>query len=328
MNASPSRHDLAIDEQAATWAARLDGDVLGADDRAALDAWLAQSPAHRAALSSYCQFSADLEEQLPALVASGAVSMPAPANRRGKVLTFPRVLSLTLAAAAALAVGLWSVRPASPVQNIAIGVAQRTAQTLADGTRVELNANTSLRFENLANERRVLFAGGEALFMVAKDPARPFIIQTPSGSVRVTGTVFNVRADSTDAILEVTVTEGSVEVRPRDGTDGPISLKANDRLFARGKHVDVKQALSQSELDDLLAWRNGQIVFNGVPLADAVARFARYHGRTFHVDPSLAAETVGGRHRIDDLDGFLRFIDHAYAPAKATRDQNGGLIIR
>ena len=45
MNSSPSRHDLAIDEQAATWAARLDGDVLEAGERAALDAWLAQSPA-------------------------------------------------------------------------------------------------------------------------------------------------------------------------------------------------------------------------------------------------------------------------------------------
>lgn len=328
MNSSPSRHDLAIDEQAATWAARLDGQVLEAADRAALDAWLAQSPAHRAALSSYCQFSADLEEHLPALVATGAVKMPSAKKTRGKVLTFPRVMSLALATAAAVAVGLWAVRPAPSVQNIAIGVAQRTAQTLPDGTRVELNANTSLRFENLANERRVQFAGGEALFTVAKDPARPFTIETPSGSVRVTGTVFNLRADGTDAVLEVTVTEGSVEVRPRDGTDGPISLKANDRLFARGKQVDVKQALSQSEIDDLLAWRNGQIVFNGMPLADAVARFARYHGRTFHIDSSLATETVGGRHRIDDLDGFLRFIDHAYAPAKAARDQNGGLIIR
>ena len=328
MNSSPSRHARAIAEQAATWAARLDGEVLEAADRAALDAWLAESPAHRAALSSYCQFSADLEEQLPALVASGAVQMPAPAKRRSKVLTFPRVMSLALAAAAAVAVGLWAVRPAPSVQDIAIGIAQRTAQTLADGTRVELNANTSLRFENLAHERRVQFAGGEALFTGAKDPARPFIIQTPSGSVRVTGTVFNIRADGTNAVLEVMVTEGSVEVRPRDGTDGPFSLKANDRLFARGKHVDVQQALSQSEIDDLLAWRNGQIVFNDVPLADAVARFARYHGRTYHVDPSLAAETVGGLHRIDDLSGFMQFIDSAYAPARATYDQNGSLIIR
>ncbi len=328
MKPSLIRSDSAVDEQAAFWAARLDGDVLEAGERAALDAWLAESPAHRAALSSYCQLSADLEEQLPALVASGAVQMPAPAEPRGKVLTFPRVMSLALATAAVVAVGLWAVRPAPPVQNIAIGVAQRTAQTLADGTRVELNANTSLRFENLANERRVHFAGGEAIFMVAKDPAKPFIILTPTGSVRVTGTTFNVRADGTDAVLEVTVTEGSVEVRPRDGTDGPISLKANDRLLARGKHIDVKQALSQSELDDLLAWRHGQIVFNEVPLADAVARFARYHGRSYHVDPSLAAETVGGLHRIDDLSGFMQFIDSAYAPARATYDQNGSLIIR
>ncbi len=328
MNSSASRHDLAIDEQAATWAARLDGDILTADDRAALDTWLAASPAHRAALSSYCQFSADLEEQLPVLVATGAVKMPVAKKSRGKLLSFPRVMSVALAAAAAVAVGLWAVRPAPQVQDLAIGVAQRATHMLADGTRVELNAHTSLRFDNSGTERRVQFAGGEAMFTVAKDPSRPFIIETPSGSVRVTGTVFNLRADGTDAVLEVTVTEGSVEVRPRDGTTGPFSLKANDRLFARGKNVDFKPALSKSEIDDLLAWRNGQIVFNDVPLAEAVARFARYHGRSYHVDPSLVSETVGGLHRIDDLSGFMQFIDSAYAPARATYDQNGSLIIR
>ena len=82
MNSSFSRHDPAVDEQAANWAARLDGDVLEADERAALDAWLAQEPSHRAALSGYCQLSADLEEQLPKLIASGAIRLPPPPVRR------------------------------------------------------------------------------------------------------------------------------------------------------------------------------------------------------------------------------------------------------
>src|SRR4051812_11975925 len=104
MNSSTSRYDRAIDEQAATWAARLDGDVLEASERAALDAWLAKSPAHRAALSQYCQLSADLEERLPKLVAAGAVAMPAP-KRKARILTFPRMSVLALAAAAAVVLG-------------------------------------------------------------------------------------------------------------------------------------------------------------------------------------------------------------------------------
>ena len=76
MNPSPAPISPAIDTDAALWAARLEGGTLDAADRNALDAWLAASPAHRAALSMYCQFSADLEVQLPALVGAGRVALP------------------------------------------------------------------------------------------------------------------------------------------------------------------------------------------------------------------------------------------------------------
>src|SRR5688572_32627171 len=91
--------------------------------------------------------------------------------------------------------------------------AERGSRTLADGTRVELNANTSLRFENTRTQRLVQLASGEAHFIVTKDESRPFIVQTPAGSVRVTGTTFNVRSDPARNTFEVTVVEGSVQVR-------------------------------------------------------------------------------------------------------------------
>lgn len=327
MKSSPSRQDLTLDEQAATWAARLEGGVLESSERVALDAWLAEAPAHRAALSHYCQFSADLEEQLPVLVAAGAVKMPAPKKPRGKLLHFPRVMAVALAAAAAVAVAVWVTRPAAAVENFANAPMQRSAHTLADGTRVELNANTSLRFENTAHERRVRLAGGEAIFMVTKDPSRPFIIETPAGSVKVTGTTFNVRTEAADSSLEVTVVEGSVEVRPREATEAPFKLKANDRLSAKARHVEV-HPISASELDDTLAWRKGQIVFNGTPLAEAVARYARYQGRSITYPPELAAEPLGGQFSIDDITGFLSAIEGAFQREKAIIDPNGAITIR
>jgi transmembrane sensor len=323
MNSSPHRQDRAIDEHAAYWAARLDGDVLEASERAELDAWLAQSPAHRAALAGYCQFSADLEEQLPKLVASGAVKMP-PKTAAAPRWKFPRLVSLAFATAAAVAVGVWITRPAPQVEHVVAGVAQRTAETLADGTRVELNAHTSLRFENTGKERRARLSGGEAIFMVAKDPSRPFIVETPAGSVRVTGTVFNVRAEPADAVFEVTVVEGSVEVRPRESPGGPIALKAQDYLSVKAKQV-ARRAMSETELEEMLAWRNGQIVFNDVPLAEAVARFARYHGRSITLNAALAHEKIGARYSIDDLSGFISSIESAW-DVKAEWDALSGAI--
>lgn len=322
MNSQPSPRAAGVDEQAASWAARLDGGVLDRDQRAALDAWLARDPANRAALSDYCQFSTDLEEQLPKLIAAGTLAMPPTreaARRRWSVMG----ISALGLAAAAIAVVTWILLPAPQVQNVATAVAERRAQTLADGTRVELNAHTSIRFENSAAERRVRLAG-EALFAVAKDPTRPFIVETPGGAVRVTGTTFNVRNDTASTVFEVTVIEGSVQVRPSaplvDGTR-PISLAAGEQLTAGASGLAVRP-LAPAALEDILAWREGQIVFEDVPLRDAAARFARYHGRTITVSPAVADKRVGGRYSIDDFSGFLAALEVAL-PVKVAYDMSG-----
>lgn len=322
---SPQRHDTATDEQAAYWAARLEGDALEASERADLDAWLAQSPGHRAALAGYCQFSADLEEQLPKLVATGAVRMPAKTKPR-RAWRMPAAALWALAATAALVVGLWVTRPAPETQTFASGVAERATHRLADGTRIELNSHTSVRFENTNSERRARLVSGEAIFFVTKDAVRPFIVETPVGTVRVTGTVFNVRAEPADRAFEVTVLEGSVEVRPREVAGGPIALQASDRLIVTGNAPD-KRAVSEEELEAILAWREGQIVFNRAPLAAAVARFARHHGRSITLPATLAAEPIGGRHNIDDLQGFLSFIESTF-DVKCTADTSGAITFR
>jgi transmembrane sensor len=330
MNSSPQRHNTAVDEQAAYWAARLDGDVLEASERADLDAWLAQSPAHRAALAGYCQFSADLEEQLPKLVASGAVKMPSAAvQTKRRRWAFPQFAAIGLGAAAAVAIGVWALRPADQIEHVGAAVGKRSAHTLADGTRVELNAHTSLRFENGRNERRVQLAGGEAIFMVTKDRARPFIVETPAGSVRVTGTTFNVRTDAVTTAFEVTVVEGSVQVRPADASGrkstGPILLEAGDQVSVRSGQVS-QHKLSAGALEDTLAWRTGQIVFKDVPLREAVARFAQYHGRTISLAPEVAEERVGGQYSLDDLSGFANAMEQAFG-IDAKYDENGALVL-
>lgn len=310
MNSSPTHpHDSAAEEKAALWAARLEGGTLDAADRNALDAWLAEKPAHRALLSDYCQFSADLEQQLPALVSSGAVKMPASAqpSRRRWSFSWLTLAGGTLAAAAAVALFLVVSSPSPGVETLATSVAQRQSFTLSDGTRVELNAQTSLLVENTRDERRVRLASGEAYFAVAKDPSRPFIVETPTGSVRVTGTVFDVRTDKVSE-LEVTVVEGSVQVRPSDtagtGPRSPVALTAGDYLIATPAGV-TRRTLDASGVEDALAWRQGKVVFNNTPLSVSLARFAQYHGRGITATPAAEKLPIGGSYSLDDLKGFL-----------------------
>lgn len=320
MNPSPSIPNPAAEEQAALWAARLDGGLLSPDDQTALNAWLDENPSHRALLSSYCQFSADLEEQLPELVAAGRVEIPEEKRRSSRARWFA---GLTFAAAALLVFGLWLGQPGWGEQTIATPVAKREPFTLADGTQIMVNANSRLVVEKFTNERRVRLVSGEAFFIVAKDKTRPFIVTTPAGSVQVTGTEFNVRSE-VDTQLEVTVAEGSVKVRPSSpGATGERALTAGDRLTANGSSVTMEK-LSATEVEDALAWREGKTIFR-TPL-EAAARFARYHGRKIEVQGAAKDISAGGRHSLDDLDGFLDWLPSQ--GAVVTRNGDGSVVIR
>lgn len=323
MNTSPSIPNPAAEEQAALWAARLDGGLLSTDDQTALNTWLGQDPGHRALLSSYCQFSADLEEQLPELVAAGRVEIPEEKRRSSRARWFT---GLTLAAAALLVFGLWLGQPGvgQPQLEIAMAAAKRETFVLADGTRIIVNANSSLSVDKFSSERRVHLKSGEAFFVVAKDKSRPFIVTTPAGSVQVTGTEFNVRSE-VDSQLEVTVAEGSVKVRPSaPGANEERSLTAGDRLTANGNSVTTEK-LSSSDIEDALAWREGKAIFR--TLEEVAARFARYHGRRIEVQGAAKDISTGGRYSLDDLDWFLDSLPTQY-PVVVAGNSNGSVVIR
>jgi transmembrane sensor len=323
MNSFLESLDPTVDEQAALWAARLDGSTLTAADRTTLDAWLAENPAHRTLLSHYCQFSADLEQKLPVLVADGAVELPSDSvPRRSRIRLMWRAGALA-AAAVAMVVMYVLAPPQIKSGNFATPTALRQTITLGDGTRVEMDAQTSLQVEIDGKERRLRLASGEAFFSVHKDASRPFTVETPAGSVRATGTQFDVRAE-TAATLEVTVVEGSVLARPGEagGRPGaPVVLAAGDRLAAGPDGVAIC-ALNAADLDAALAWREGMIVCNGMPLREALARFARYHGRGITATAGAAEQRVVGRYSLDDLDGFLAQLEEAL-PIRVTRSLNG-----
>lgn len=323
---SHSAPSTPAEEQAALWAARLDGSVLSAADRDALDAWLTADPAHRVLLSAYCQFSADLEQRLPLL--AGIRDRLAESTTTAKTprtlpwLLRPALVGATLTVFVVAVAILWPGRPQDHFQNLTAPVGGRQSLTLADGTRLELNAGSAATVELTRDARRVRLAGGEAFFQVAPDPARPFHVETPAGSVRVTGTQFNVRTEA-DA-FEVIVLEGRVQARP-GGSGAARALQAGDRLAAADGRLDFRH-LSDKELADTLAWRTGHVVFNGAPLREALQRFARYHGRNLSASAEAGALHVGGRYSLDDLDGFLTGIE-GFLPVRVSRGPDGAIRV-
>jgi transmembrane sensor len=140
--------------------------------------------------------------------------------------------------------------------------------------------------------------------------------------VRVTGTAFNVRVDSARR-LEVTVQEGSVQVRPSGAS--ARDLRGGDQLVSEQQQVSVS-TLSAGQLDDALAWREGRVVFAATPLREALDRFARYHGRHLSCSDRAAAARIGGRYSLDDLDGFLSFLETDMA-MRVARGADGSIRV-
>jgi transmembrane sensor len=337
MNSNSPESSGTIDELASLWAVRLEGGDLTEIQCAELDTWLITDSRHRTALTEYCQLSTQLEAQLPQFAASLSSSPTAP-DQPGSLPTAsnarPRPrwwipVGIALATAACFAVVLSrQTLPTSSIERVATSIAQRESLTLADGTIVDLNAHTSLTFDYSPSARRVRMGRGQAFFAVTKDINRPFIVDTPLGSVRVTGTAFDVRTLSTDSIA-VTVAEGSVEVRlgenEKQVATAPIQLSAHDQLSVNAGEFTVRK-LSATTCADEFAWQEGLVVVQAAPLSEVLQRFAHYHGLGISATKAAAHLTLTGRFKIEDLNGFLLSLETIH-PVRVLRDQSGTIRV-
>jgi transmembrane sensor len=329
MNRPTHISDSAAEEQASLWAARLEGSALTESDCASLDAWLSADPSHRPLLSSYCRFSAKLDAMVPELAAAGSIGLP-PVAQRPRATWNPWKVATVGMATAALVLGVVQFeRVRGRTEDLSTPAGQRGSFTLSDGTRVELNANTRITVDNGRTERRVHLANGEAFFVVSKDKARPFTVETPAGSVRVTGTIFNVLTEAASQ-LDVTVVEGSVQVRPDDANgvhaSEPTVLEAGGVLKADGGIISVT-SLEPAEINDALAWRQGQIVCNpAMPVSEALARFSHYYGRVMTATAGAGSRRASGKYSLGNLDEFLDFL-HGSMDLNVVRSADGSVRV-
>lgn len=201
----------------------------------------------------------------------------------------------------------WSVPYVRSTDTLATAAARRTAVVLADGSQAELNANTELFADFRYGRRTVTLRQGEAFFSVATDAAHPFLVKTHAGTVRVTGTKFNVRL--ADRGAEVTLLEGAVSFSPdpqASGLKSQVSLVPGQQLDAASATV---RTLSPEDLSDLTAWRQGRLALRGLTLDEVVQRLAAYHGCEIDCAPGVAGLRPGGNFALDDFTGFIEAME-------------------
>lgn len=318
---SPSENE-AIEATAAAWLAQRDEGLTGVQ-LAEFARWHEADPRHAAAiarLGETWELLGRLREYRPEARVHpdpDLLAKPRPAI----VVHRPMVAAAGLLAAALAVAAVWywvapTAAPAVAPQQYATTAEGYQRMMLADGSVVELNAESEVRVNYTPAERRVRLLKGEAHFTVAKNAARPFWVEAGGVTVRAVGTAFNVRLGASR--IEVLVTEGKVEVdqsavHPGVGAAlAPTRMEAGERLVIvpRGEaDTSAVEKVAPDAMRDALAWQDSRLVFTDTPLAEVVAQFNKYNRVQIELaDETLNREPVGGSWRAGNPELFVRMI--------------------
>ncbi len=301
-----ARAPIAASDRAIEWLVRIHSGAPGAEAEAqAFARWRAESPKHEAA-------AREAEALWHGLGGAGAVALDTARKTSREKITRRALIGGGAFAAlglGALAAGAIRDRLAA---DVATGVNEVRATDLPDGSRVLLNASTALALDFSAAERGVRLLSGQALFNVARDPDRPFIVTAADGRTRALGTAFDVDMQP-DGVV-VTVVEGGVTVAVREGS---VTLRADQslRYDALGRAIGPRTV----NADSITAWRRGKLIFDRRPLVEVVAELQRHtHARIIIASGRLKGLEVTGVFELADPGSVLETIEQTL-PVRVVR---------
>ena len=298
----------SIREHAAEWFLRLHAHDLNVAERFAYLQWLKASPAHIGETLQICVLYSILypmkrqlfftnEDDVSNVIALSARE-PSMEPARSRSSWHVRALAVVVAMGLVLIAGTIASR-AWLESTIETQASEWRSLTLNDGSFVSVGPRTELRDRFGEQQRLLSLSRGEALFQVAKDPLRPFIVEAGLAVVRATGTRFAVDRREHDVV--VTVEEGTVLVSDGKGRAGAISLTAAEQLTVAGTWPPVVQHVDATRE---LAWSNRRLVFVDDTIAAAAQEFNRRNRVRLIVDPALGSEQVRGVFHADDPASF------------------------
>jgi transmembrane sensor len=332
--ASDLERTTSVFEQAAHWWELLDGDSASNSDHREFGEWVAKSPERveaflqtarlvKAARSPRVKWPITSAEALIRdAKASSETVLPFSAAQitaavTGRAARFPgNRIAWAAAAMLLLCVGLTLFVLETPqVFNTALG--EQRSVLLADGSRVTLNTASAVEVRIHKSRREVRLVHGEALFEVAHDAARPFLVRAGNAVLKDMGTQFNV--DMRSSATTVTVVEGQVDVESagegsatRAGHAAgeaivPLLLGANERVVVTPAGIGTPQR--GINVAASLAWTQRQLMFEHRPLSEVAEEFNRYNKDRIEIENAdLKRQEVTGVFEAKDPGSFVAFL--------------------
>lgn len=295
---SSSRRNDPVWERALDWLLRVQAAPGDAELSRQRDLWLAENGDHAKAYrkaEKVWRITGDVAPASPVHGVSAPVGA-APRVRRGVVLS-------AAAMAACLALVLASGLNQRPGADYHTGTGETRQVVLADGSTVDLDAESAMGVALSSGLRAVTLLSGRAFFQVAADRNRPFVVSVGEMTVTVTGTAFDIR--SMDEEIAVEVQSGAVSVVvEHDGRQMTANLEPGGRAsVSRRAGTLAVDAVPPIQVG---LWRSGRMVVNGATVAQVVEELRRHHrGVILLRDQTLAARRVTGVFDVNDTAAAL-----------------------
>jgi transmembrane sensor len=287
-----------IDAAASDWAVRIDRG-LTTEETIALEAWLAGDTRRVGALArnEAGWMHADRGQ---AFLGASELRKPRTTNR--STLATPW---LATAAGILLTVVFWAWH-AHSTTHLATSAGEVRQVPLLDGSLITLGKQTRIALAYEPSTRRVRLESGEALFEVAKDPSRPFVVEGGNVRIRAVGTAFLVNRRP-DGAVEVTVTKGIVDVwRETPSPEPATRLSAGKRTLVTASEIAPPRQLTDAQLAEAAELDTGAIELKGRTLAEAAAEFNLVNHTTVVInDVQLANHKLIGRLEARNPEAFV-----------------------
>ncbi len=318
VEAPPKRPTDMEPQTAQQWFVLLQDDDATDADRQLFAAWLAADPAHARAWRETEQLWTRMDAAVPALRAREtwqATRKPAVQITRRGWLKQAAVAALVLGGGVGVAVS------SDLFADHRTGVGERRNLKLADGSVVELDADSALSVAFSAGQRRISLHRGRAFFQVASDPSRPFVVAADNGEIRALGTAFSVKI-APAGLVQVAVSEHAVAV----SLGGDTVRLDEGRALAYGAGGIGEMA--PADIASQLGWRQDRLFFQEAPLREVVADLDRYRpGRILILDDDLADLPVTGFFHAGQTEAALQTIE-ATLPVRLGRLTDRLVVIR
>lgn len=293
---SPGSPDEQLLKQALKWFFLLQSENCTDDERQKFNHWLCKSEAHQAAYTHAERLWSETDrlKEAPDIPGLREARQRQPKHRSAGILGW----ALFFLTSSALMSISWLEYSAETI-TYSTQLGEQRLISLADGSSINMNTATRLHVRISYLQRKITLEAGEAVFNVAHEVWRPFVVHTDKVQIRDIGTRFNIHKRQDE--LSVTVLEGAVEI------DGVRLDEGYQQHYS--SHSD-HAVLRPIDTEQITAWQHGRLIFRQTPLTAVTAELERYHPvRFIFTDPAIAHETLSGTFSTGDLPLFLNSLE-------------------